>query len=176
MFFGVIRVLKILHWRILQEPFIICRIIVFKFLIFRCFFGLNVIQRLLLAVARDAESPQESRLFQPIALLNVIQALAHAQNARNIIIRFVRVNHGQIQAQHGVCAGNAHPFFSHLSHVVTVTCHRFVNEGHLQFAHRNVVMLRHYLADAGMFGHDDTLKVVVFQTFFDFASAALGIR
>ena len=176
MFFNIVRVLKILHRRILQKPFIVFGVIPFQFLIFRSLFGFNVVQCLLLAIACDAESSQQPRLFQPIVLLNVIQVLAHAQDARRVIIRLVRINHGQIQTQHGVRAGNAHLLFAHLNHVVAVARHWFVNEGHLLFSHRNVVMLRHNLTDARVLGHHHILKIVVFQPFFDLASAGLRVN
>ena len=158
--------LKILHRRILQKPLFKFGVIAFQLLVFLRFFGFDVIQRLLLAIARYSEPPQQPGPFQTIALLNVIQILAHAQNAFCIVIRLVSINHGQIQAQHGVRAGNAHLPFSHLNHVVTVTRNRLVNERNrvvvLAVAHRNLVMFRHNLADSGVLGDHHVLKVVVF--------------
>ena len=140
--------------------------------------GLNVVQRFLLAVARYPEAPQQPGLFQPVALLNVIQLLAHAQYAFHVVIRLVRVNHGQIQAHHGVRAGNAHLPFPHLNRVVAVARHRLVNEGNrfIALPNRNLEMLRHDLANARMLGDHHVCEVVVFQPLFQFAGTGLGIH
>ena len=176
MFFRIICVLKILHWRILQKPLIVFGISTFEFLIFFGFFGLNVVQRLLLAITRDAEASQQPRLFETVALLNLVQVFAHAQNAGHVVIRLIRVNHSQIQTQHGVCTGNVHSFFAHLNHIITVTRHRFINECYLHRLNRNLVMLWHNFADSRVLGYDHAFKIVVFQTFFDLASTILRIH
>ena len=172
--------LKILHGRILQEPFLVFRVVVLQLLVFLRFHGLDVVQRFLLAVARESKPPQQPRLLQPVPLLNVVQVLAHAQNARHVVVRLVRVNHGQIQAQHGVRAGNTHPPLARLSHVVAVARHRFVNERNrvaiVAFSHRDFVVLRHNLANARVLGHTHTREVVVFQPLLHLGRAGLGVH
>ena len=167
---------KVLHGRILQKPFFVFWIIVFKLLIFICLFGFDVIQRFLLSVARDSKPPQQPGLVHAVPLLNVVQIRAHAQYAIHVVIRLVRVNHGQIQAQHGVCAGNANPPFSRLNHVVTVARHRLVNERNWHFVHGNFVVLGHNFADARVLGDNYARKVVVFQALLHLARADFRIH